>query len=888
MLSRIKIICAIAGLVLLTGRTSFAEHIIGGEMFYECTGPGQYSFTMKLFRDCFTTGADFDNPGHFAVFDQNNQLVEIIQTFVQSVQPVSTNVSSPCMILPPNICVEEGTYSFNLTVPNLNQSYTVVYQRCCRNATIQNLNNPGAQGLSIESVIPAHADVECNSSPFYNNFPPPVLCAQELLEFDHSATDPDGDSLAYSLCSPYIGGTQGNPMPVPASNPPYPPVLWGGTFDAENPLPGNPGLSIDPVTGFLTGVPTQLGQYVIGVCVEEWRDGQLLSVNTRDFQFNVAFCEPPSAADINIPDVVDLCQGLTVPFSSSSAATNTFLWDFGDEGSDNPTSNLINPVYTFSDTGTYVVTLITNAGFFCSDTASIVIPIFYSASINASYDGFICEGQERFYNFSASGVFDEGAPIIWNFGPNATPSTATGLTVAGVSFGNDDVQTIEVEVLNNACSAADVYELEIAPLVEVSIEPQTVFCNGYTYNFDQVSENASSFMWDFGVGNDGAVSLLASPSFTFPGDGIYNVTLTAVGTGNCPVTVDETFDIKSLLAPQAPDFPVQCFDSQSFNFEPEGSFSSSAVFSWTFDNAVQATSSQPVVANQIFLEPGTHAFSLTISENGCTRSADGEVTVHENPIADFDASPRTGCAPLSVSFQNLSETQSTNTAYTWDYGDGSPFGSFATTHVYNRPGTYTVTMNLQNLNGCIDSDEKVRQAFIEVLPRPTPGFAIDPQVVSAMEPLVTITDASEGSTSCFYFFDNQEFTACSFSHMLNDFRPQTITQRVSNEFGCTAELERNIRVADHLIYVPNAFSPNGDGVNDIFEPVITGAVSYDMVILDRWGKEVFLQRDVQRGWDGSYQNGSYYSQAGLYQYIIMVTDFSGWNFEYKGHVTLIR
>lgn len=886
-LNRVKIICALCSFFVFGVNSSKAEHIIGGEIYYECVGEGSYQFTLKLFRDCNSTGADFDEPGNFGLFDGNNQLLEIIQASVFGVQNINTSVASPCMVIPPDVCVQEGTYVFTVDVPDLTDTYTVVYQRCCRNGTIQNLIDPGAQGLSISVDIPAYSEVGCNSSPSFNNFPPPVLCNMEELEFDHSATDLDGDSLVYSLCSPFIGGTQANPLPLPPSNPPYQELTWGAAYSAEAPLQGAPGLEIDPVTGLLTGVPVLQGQYVIGVCVEEWRDGVLLGVNTRDFQFNVAFCEPPSQALITEPDIDDLCQGLTVGFSSDSDPSNNFFWDFDDEGSDNSTSLIPNPSYTFSDTGVYIVKLITNPGFFCSDTAELTVPIYYSAQITGILEGTACEGDQLMYNFSSTGVYDEGAPVVWDFGPGSVPETAEGEEVGGVVFPEQGPQSVQVSVLNNACSAEDIFEIEVPPQPEASIDPQTEFCAGYAYNFSQQSTNATLFNWDFGTDNDGDVSTDPSPQFVFPEDGVYTVSLTVNSLGNCPVTVQEDFEISSLLAPAVPEFDVQCFEENSFDFTAQGDFTPAADFSWNFENAIPETSGSASVNNVLFLEPGTHDFELTISENGCTRSAQGEVTVHVHPVADFTATPREGCAPFEVSFSNLSTTQSTNASFSWDFGDGSTRSS-GPNHVYNEAGLYTVSLTVQNLNGCIGSDTAVREEYINVFPIPSPGFSVDPLIISAFDPQLTITDLSQGGNACLYSFDNRVFEDCNFTHMLENVHPQTITQRVSNRFGCTAETEYTFRVADHTIYVPNAFTPNGDGINEVFEPVITGAASYDMVIIDRWGGEVFTGEDLKRGWDGGSRGGEHFVQAGLYQYLITVTDFSGWNFQYTGTVTLGR
>jgi gliding motility-associated-like protein len=859
-------------------------------MYYECIGDNQYQFTMKLYRDCNSSGAFFDNPATFAVFNEANALLFTQTSSVGTIEEVNTDLDNPCIAVPPNICVEEGTYTFVITFPDANQTYQVVYQRCCRNQTIQNLVNPGAQGLTIVATVPPSDLAVCNSSPSFNNFPPPVLCAQETLIFDHSATDPDGDSLVYSLCSPYIGGTQDDPMPVPPSNPPYAEVSWGGGASATNPITGAPGLSINPVTGMLIGVPTVLGQYVVGVCVEEWRDGQLLSTNTRDFQFNVAFCEQPSQALVAQPEIDDLCQGLTFTFQNESNPDNVFVWDFGDPTTDDDVSNIYSPTYTFPDTGVYTVMLVTNPDFFCSDTFLLNLPLFYEVSVEITSSAFECENGLQVFSFSSDGEFDQvNSTVIWDFGPNGNPSTSEGINVSDVSFTDSGDQEVTVSVLNNVCTAVDEVELNVVPAPTAEITPQSIFCNGLNYAFSQQSTNATQYIWDFGVSEgDDDQSTQTGVNFTFPEPGSYTVSLTAWSAGNCPVTTTEVFDIRPLLDAEIEPVPVQCFDNNSVDFEAAGSYTSNASFSWQFENALPEVSTAENPQDLFFLEPGIHDVMITISENGCTRSDSIEVIVHENPYADFEASPLSGCAPLDVNFFNNSFSQSSNVAYEWDFGDGNLQNSRAIKHMYVRPGTYTVSLYLENLSGCIDSDQMTKEALIEVLPTPQAGFKIDPIMLSVIDPRVEITDASIGGTSCAYVFDEQEFLTCDFEHLLNNVVPQPIRQTVFNEYGCFDTAEGEIFISDHMVYIPNSFTPDGDGLNEIFAPVMTGVVQYEMHITDRWGRVVYSNTNVERGWDGSGMDGEYYTQAGLYHYLIRVTDNLGWNFDYTGTITLLR
>ncbi len=859
-------------------------------MFYECIGPNQYLFTMKLFRDCNSTGAAFDDPATFGFFNSDGDLVGSTTAFVGDIQSINTDLDTPCLGFPPDICVEEGIYTFEVTLPNDSETFEVVYQRCCRNGTIQNLIDPGAQGLTIVATVPPASVAACNSSPSFDNFPPPVLCAGETLVFDHSATDADGDELVYSLCAPYIGATQAMPMPGIPSNPPYAEVSWGAGFSAVEPLNGNPGLAINSETGLLTGVPTQLGQFVVGVCVEEWRDGQLVSTNTRDFQFNVQFCDVSSEAIIAEPSDQDLCQGLTFTFQNLSNPANDYVWTFGDPTTEDDFSTAFNTMYTFPDTGLYTIMLISNPGFVCSDTAILNLPLYNGIEVDIDSWDFVCVNGQQVYSFNAGGTYDEDqTSLVWDFGPNATPATASGETVVGISFSETGEQPIQITATQNICTGVDNFFLNVSPAPVVSINPQTLFCNGFGYGFSQTSTNANTFLWDFGVsGTDDDQSNMQNPIFTYPSEGIYTVTLTASTQSNCPATVTEVFDIRPLLAPEIEPIPVYCYEGHSVDLFADGLYTPDADFQWEIAGAFPPTSSAENPEDLFFLEPGNYPAELTMSENGCSRSVTSIIRIHANPIAEFSANPVVGCTPLSVTFTNESFTQSSSVDYDWDFGDGTQSKSQTLSHTYTHPGIYTVSLFLENLNGCLDSDGITKTNLIEVLPTPQAGFKLDPIVLSVVDPTVEVIDASEGALTWTYHFDGQSFSVAEFSHTLENIEPQPIRQTVMNEHGCKDEAFGEIFISDHLIYVPTAFTPDGDGLNDIFKPVLTGVVNYEMHIMDRWGTKVYSEEDVQRGWDGGGTSKAYFAEAGVYQYIIRVTDFLGWNYDYTGTITLIR
>jgi len=374
-----------------------ATHIVGGEMNYTCLGNNQYEIKLTIFRDCFNGVPWFDNPASIGVFTSNNLL------FTQALVPLDFSQNdtlqptliSDCFVIPPNVCVHTTTYTTVVTLPFLPGGYQIAYQRCCRNNTISNIIAPEDTGATYSIEIGPQALQECNSSPVFNNWPPLYICVNVPMEIDQSAVDPDGDSLVYRLCDPLRGAVPNNPMPQPPNAPPYIPVQWiDPPYNVNNMLNGLPGgvpMSIDPQTGLVTGTPNTIGQFVFGICVEEYRNGVLIGVKRRDYQVNVGVCAIATAAFF-APEII--CDSYEVTMTNQSQSASNFLWQFNDPNNPGATSTLVNPSYTYSDSGLYTITLIAQPGTNCSDTFSTQVQILPNTLFaNFSVETLDCEDE---------------------------------------------------------------------------------------------------------------------------------------------------------------------------------------------------------------------------------------------------------------------------------------------------------------------------------------------------------------------------------------------------------------------------------------------------------------------------------------------------------------
>jgi len=366
--------------------SAYGSHIVGGEVYYDCLGNNIYQVTMKVYRDCsVVNAADFDQPALLGVFDAQGNTIDIDSVFYIDRDTLNAVPNNICYQAQAGVCVEQASYIFKVTLPPKTGGYDVVYSRCCRNSSVINILNPDQQGATNTVHIDPQLDPG-GSSPRFDTFPPVVICADLPLVFNHAASDPDGDSLSYSFFTPFVGGSQNNPIPIP-SPPPYGNVVWASPYGLTNLIGGTPFMTIDSNTGIINANPNIQGRFIVGVQVQAFKNEVLVSTVRRDFQFNVTPCQTMIAAKIPIISTVDTatthtaglfavaCDTFLVNFVNTSVNATICHWNFGDQTNPGDTSDAFQPGYVYPDTGIYVVTLIVDPGYFCADTTSVYVKV---------------------------------------------------------------------------------------------------------------------------------------------------------------------------------------------------------------------------------------------------------------------------------------------------------------------------------------------------------------------------------------------------------------------------------------------------------------------------------------------------------------------------------
>jgi gliding motility-associated-like protein len=855
-----------------------ATHIIGGEIFYEHLGGNEYLITLDLYRDCSpanTNNTGFDASVEIRAFSANGALFgsQVVSFSFEELVPVV--IPNPCLAAPPNVCVATTRYQAIFNLPPSAGGYTISYQRCCRVPSILNLQQPGNQGLTCTVRVPGQPNA-ANDSPKYNEYPPIVICVGEELVFDHSASDGDGDSLVYTLCSPLIGADVGNPA-APSAPPPYQSVPWGPGYSAAYQLDSSPPMSIDPLTGALTLDPTQQGAYAVGVCVQEFRNGVLLGTSSRDFMFTAVICDANIDAVVSaqLPD--QICLGLTQQFTNQSVNGQFWVWDFGDPATLADTSSQSDPSWTYASPGTYTVRLIANPGWPCADTSFAVYNVFLPITPTFVPPANACGTSEL--AFTATGNFSAAADVVWDFGPNGTPTTANGASATSV-FAPTGPQTVEVTVSENGCSGAFTAQVGVFPDPVAEILPQSQFCTGLNVAFTNGSTGATGYHWDFG---DPALvsdtSNAVSPTWTYAQPGVYTVSLIAVAEGPCTDTATTVFDVFVDLQPVFDRPAIRCPNEEAI-LVASGNFSPAADVLWDFGGVGAPLSATGPAVSVRILPVGVHPVTVSVSENGCSGTYTDSVVVFPFPVADL-ASESRACVGATFGFENLSQAW-TSYSSLWEFGDGETSTDDHPAHRYAEPGLYTVTLTVATDSGCIATDSVVRTAQVEVFPNPVAAFSALPREVSVFDPDIEVEDYSVDAVSWTYVVEGDTFLVPGFSYSFEEGGLFVIELVVVSENGCPDSTTRTVFVSDHIFFAPNAFTPDGDGLNDTFAPVVIGTREYELVIYDRWGNERFRTDDPKAEWSG---DGL---AQGTFTYTARIKEWGSYSKEYTGHITLLR
>ncbi len=873
-----QIIIQILGLLIFISSPFLlkASHIVGGKITYRFLGSNKYEIKLTVYRDCADI-VDFDNPAPITIFDNTtNAIISNHQLGLYHRDTIHPNNPDPCFIPPAGICVEEGYYLDTVLLPANVSGYTATYQRCCHNSSILNIITPSFNGTTITTNIPP----QINNSAIFLNFPPIYVCVNDTFNYSFASTDIDGDSLVYQMCTPLSGITTFSGQPNPSYPPPYAPITWSNSFSATNPITTSSGVNFNSNTGAISFIPTIQGQYAVGICALEYRNGILLNTNRLEVQFNVVPCYLVSS----IPTATNLCVGLNIHFQNGSTNATSYHWDFGETSILSDTSNISTPNYSYSTFGTYTVSLVainTSYGS-CKDTTIKVIHVnpLLAPTIQPNY--LECYKNNN-VNLNVNGFYDNSATFNWSLGNNATPVNPT--TSNPIIHFDTITQNISVIVSQFGCSDTLNSVVDFINPIP-AIPTSTLNCNGANLTFHNQSTNATNVFWDFGVTTlTTDTSSQNNPNYIYPMYGIYTITLIAYN-GTCSDTVTTQISVNDTLTLNPINVvETQCIKNNSFNFFANGSYSTSASFYWLFygsSNTTTLTIENPT--NVTYTLTGNHLINLMVSENGCSAFRQQVIKILPSPSANFVASDTAGCQPLKISFTNQS-TSNIPYVVSWKI-ENNLFNKNDTNYIFNNSGLYSIYQIVNDTNNCTDTLKKLN--YINVFPKPKALAIVSPKIESILTPNIDFIDSTLNShTTYFNYGDNTTSTQKTNSHIYSEIGNYDYQLIVVNNFGCTDTVNGIVIIEPYnALFIPNSFTPNNDDLNDTFKPIIPYCKTASMQIYDRWGALVYKTNDIQNGWDGTYKNAHLPNDVYVYKITVEYLDNTIKN--KNGTVTLIR
>lgn len=860
----------------------FCRHIKGGFFNYSYLGPGtsntaylKYKITLTVYMDCDATANQMDPTVNFTIFDgTSSSQVNNITVSQSSSYLLQKEYDDPCITGDQAICYYRiVTYQLaSVELPANANGYTVSYQRCCRIENMDNIVNSGTVGNTYTIKIPGTASLvpnaNKNSSPVFPVNDTAVICENSFFRYAFSASDPDDDSLSYSFCNSYSGGTAAEPAPAEADPPSYPSVPYFTNYSGSFPL-GN-SVTINHATGVISGIAPPIintGEYAITVCVSEFRKGVYIGETRKELHIRVRDCSATKAFLNPIPTT---CDGFTVNFSNnaSNPSGTDYFWVFGEPISgNNDTSYSATPSHTYRDTGVYILKLRVSIGGLCADSTTTPVKVYPGFFAGFKSNAPLCKGFPVQFTDTTKAKFGTVTGWQWNFGDlstNADTSRLKNPTYAYSDSGTYQVKFIVASTFGCADTVTSTVKIRNTP--EINIIPHdTLIC--YIDTLQIKTTNTGSFSWspNYNINNVTSANPLVSPDVPTT----YYLTFTdptgCVGTDSVFVDVVRSVNINA-----GNDTTICRTDGMIL-----ATVSNALHYVWT--PAIYLSSD---TAKKPFANPLVPSITYHVVGNVGKCSSADNITIRTLPYPPANAgNDTTVCYGRTVQLHAAGGLN-----YQW-----SPSSFLNATNIAN-PVAVNPTATTQYIVAVTDITGCPKPAFDTVI------LNVDPLVVADAGPSDTTSVLGEplnltGSGGIGY-----EWTPSTWLSNTNTANPVALPEdnityylKVTSEAGCTNADSIRIKLykVPPSLYVPTGFSPNNDSKNDVLTPIALGMRTLNYFrVFNRWGKLLFATTQKGKGWDGTF-NGSP-QDPGTYVWMAEGTTFQNRLIKLKGTVVLIR
>ena len=837
-------------------------------MIYEYLGLGisgnskSYRITLRLFRDEDCTGcADMPNSVTIGVFDNDTRLrigpYHVVSISSSELLPLNTLPS--CITNAPSLNYRTGYYSFNVDLPNNAGGYTATYQTCCRIDGIMNV--PNSVGATYIAQIPGNSTLGStgtdNSPQFAKGIS--VVCYNKPFTLDFSAIDSDPlDSLTYFMCGAFDGGGATNANYNSPAPPFYSTIDYIGGFSGNYPL----GLQaeIDPRSGIISGIAPDAGRYVVSVCINVVRNGQLIAQHRKDFIITVAPCD---FAGAQLQPSYTNCDGFTFNFENlnNSPLNNTFLWDFGDGN----TSTLASPVHTYTTAGAYTVKLAVNKGADCSDSTTSILRVFPGYFPGFTNNAPMCKGIPVSFSDATIATYGTVNQWEWNFG-NSEDAATSNLKNPVFTYQTSGSFIVSLKVSSDkGCVGTFRDTINIVDKPIFTLTNDTLICSIDTLQLRAVASSGGTVTWtpNFRIDNVNSFTPKVWPNTTTIYTASFSDNFGCSATEQVKVNVVDSVTLSAMN-----DTTICTTDPVTLRLNSNG-----LRYNWI----PAFTLNNPNIKEPVALPTTTTLYTVKATIGKCESTE--QISIKTVPYPNVSVSPDT-----SVCFGNNAQLMASGgSRYIW-----TPSVFLSSANIPNpivvKPTTslsYVVTV--RDTLGCPKPVAKtIRLSVVKIIADAGPS---DTSVVLGQPLQLTATGSS--------FFSWDPVTWLSNSFIQNPVSlPQDnirYTVKVSDSAGCFSTDTINVKLykIEPDILVPSGFTPDGDGLNDIFRPIAIGMRSITAFrVYNRWGQLLFSTTTQGQGWNGKF--GGNAQSTGTYVWYAEGVDYLNKKIQRKGYVVLIR
>ena len=560
-----------------------------------------------------------------------------------------------------------------------------------------------------------------------------------------------------------------------------------------------------------------------------------------------------------------LADGSATVVASGGSGGYTYLW----------TNGQTTATATGLASGSYCVTVTDIHG--CFDSLCVTVPNAPGVVTTISNTPVSCNGL---CDGTASVTASSGlAPYTYSWSSGQTTPSITGLCPGTYTCTITDA---------SGCSVTASTVVAQPPVILINPISGVTICVGQSTTLNATATGGHPLG---GYTYDWTAPAFTGPAYTVSPTTTTTYTVVATDSAGCvsqsPQTVTVTVNppLSVVASPNVSICPGASTTLSGIASGGNGSYT----YNWTPGAGIGSSFSvSPAV---------TTTYTITVND-ACTAipaTATVTVTVLPVPVVSFSSDVTSGCEPTCVTFTDASTVAGgTVTAWNWNFGDGAVSSlQNPLQHCYNA-GTYDISLTVTSNGGCVSSN--TINNMITIYPQPVAQFVLGPQPTTTENPTIDFTDVSANALSWSWNFDDpanlyqaNTSTQANPSHTYADSGLYCVTLIVQSMGGCADTTVRCLVIdPEFTFYIPNAFSPNDDGLNNIFAPKGQNIVEFSMRIFDRWGNMIFHSTSMNEGWDGRVQGKSEIAQEDVYVYNIEIKDNVGKKHRYIGTVTIVK